>query len=173
MKRVLTLLIALGLIFGGMKSAEAGNTANQTVNFEVLQISAVGVSGDPQPLVLSSLSGPDDPENLTPAEDSSTYYNITFNEPAYIFAQLLGPDWMPPTAQLFVKLDAPSGGTSLGWKALNEYYGSLKSLQKLVYINGYTVDTNKTIYYRLEAAVWAGIRPGGVTRTVVFTIGGW
>ena len=167
MKKILTLLVTLGLIFGGMKSAAAGNTANQTVTFEVSKIYEIGVSGNPGTFILSSLS--QDPEVLAPASDSSTTYNITFNGPALIFAELLSE--MPPSTSFYVRLDPPSGGTSYGEKALNDFaQGFPLSPQRLVYIDKYAVDINKTITYRLEATIWAGVGSG--TNTVRFTIGG-
>jgi len=167
MKKILTLFITLGLIFGAVKSAAAGNTANQTVTFEVSKIYEIGVSGDPGAFTLSSLS--EDPEVLVPASDSSTTYNISFNAPALIFAELLSE--MPSWTSFYVRLDPPSGGISEGEKVLNDFaQGFPLSPQRLVYINEYAVDINKTIHYRLEATIWADVGSG--TNTVRFTIGG-
>jgi len=165
MKRLILLLLSC-LLFGGAGLAAAGNTAQQTVSFEVQNVNELEFVGTPS-LVLSSISTT---EIWMMEPDSEILsYHITFNNPGYIRARLLSR--MQEYSELFVEMEAPPGGTSYGQKSLNDYASGFPyGFQTLVNTGDYGKARNLRITFTLEAFVI--VSPGSYTNTIEFVVGG-
>ncbi|MBS3917992.1 MAG: hypothetical protein KG012_03790 [Deltaproteobacteria bacterium] len=159
MKKLLTCLVILGIFFGVINLAMAGNTANQTVTYEVAAINESSVSGNPGALTVNAATAGSEPDEVT---DSSTTYNITTNGTnKKITGQI--DSVMPTGTTLKINLVAPTGGNSAGNVILTSSPADL--------VTGITKKKGSGlgITYKLSATVDAGeVAPA--TRTVTLTI---
>jgi hypothetical protein len=140
-------------------NAFAANYANQTVTFEIAQISQLSVSGNPDALVIYLL---DEYGDLVPAIDYSTTYDIYTNGSSQRITGEIDES-MPSYTTLGIVLETPSTGSSLGWVSLST------SPQNLVTGIGRLSDTELEIDYRFSATLPAG-RISEDYRTVTLTI---
>lgn len=157
MQRKLAVAVTLGL--GLCAGAYAGNTANQTVGYEVTAINELSISGNPGNLVVNTAVAGSQP---TDATEATTTYNITTNGTnKKITAQL--DTAMPANTTLKVALTAPAVGSSAGEVTLSATAADL--------VTGVTqvIGSGLSIAYRLQATVAAGV-VGAATKTVTFTI---
>lgn len=164
MKKLLTLLLSLGLIFGFLPLAVAGNMFPQAVNVQVECWREIGVSGDPPTLVISTAEAGSPPD---PVYDDSTTFSLT----ATCAGQMLawtgyvggGHYYMPDGTYLAIKVD-PILGEAMDYEELG--IGSWRS------IAGFDAGTweNKRIYYKF----WADpdVSPMSDSINVVFLLTG-
>ncbi len=157
MKKLLAVLVA-GLFILASGVAMAGNTAQQTVNFQINGINEISVSGNPGTLTIDSATAGQDPD---PAIDNSTTYSVTTNEENKKIVGKIDTA-MPQYTSLKVQLAAPTGGSSAGEVALSE------SDQDLVTGISKLSESGKQISYKFEAQAEAGTLSG--SRTVTFTL---
>lgn len=143
----------------------SGNQAQQVVNFSIGTILEISVSGNPQPLIINSLdpSYPNSEYDLLPAEDQTTYYNVTATVPFQITGHLASN--MVQGAWLSIKLSEPPEGYSLGYVQLNDNYGEKLPPQTLL-TSDPTSTQQLTIYYKLAADLNAGTASGINTLTL-------
>jgi hypothetical protein len=136
----------------------AGNTAQQTVSFQITSINEIAVSGNPGQLVVSASNAGEDPD---PATDDTTSYSVTTNGE---FKKVVGKidSAMPQYTKLEVQLAAPTGGSSTGYVELGV------SDQNLVTGISKLSESGKTITYKFSAQAEAGTLTG--QRTVTFTL---
>lgn len=122
------------------------------------QTSSLTLSGDPQPLVISTAVagfGPD------PAWDEGTTYSLTAAQTSSIEAQLDSP--LPAGVTLRVQLEPPAGALGAGAVVLST------TAQVLVSSIPAGTYSGLGIRYELRATVEAGVVPLG-TRRVTFTL---
>ncbi len=137
----------------------AGNTASQTVTFQVQAITEISVSGNPGALVINSATAGSDPNSVS---DSSTTYALTTNENnRKITAAIDSP--MPAGTTLKITLAAPPGATSAGAVTLGT------SAQDVVTGISTLNTSGKTITYTFDATAAAGT-VASQTRTVTLTV---
>jgi hypothetical protein len=126
-------------------NAFAATYANQTITFEIMEISQISVSDNPGPLVISLL---DEFGDLVSATDATTTYDITTNEVSQRITGELSSS-MPDYTTLEVALDAPTGGDSYGQVVLTT------SPQYLVTGISTLSETELTIGYEFSATIAA------------------
>jgi hypothetical protein len=126
-------------------NAFAATYANQTITFEIMEISQISVSDNPGPLVISLL---DEFGDLVSATDATTTYDITTNEVSQRITGELSSS-MPDYTTLEVALDAPTGGDSYGQVVLTT------SPQNLVTGISTLSETELTIGYEFSATIAA------------------
>jgi hypothetical protein len=126
-------------------NAFAATYANQTITFEIMEISQISVSDNPGPLVISLL---DEFGDLVSATDATTTYDITTNEVSQRITGELSSS-MPNYTTLEVALDAPTGGSSSGQVVLTT------SPQNLVTGISTLSETELTIGYEFSATIAA------------------
>jgi hypothetical protein len=126
-------------------NAFAATYANQTITFEIMEISQISVSDNPGPLVISLL---DEFGDLVSATDATTWYDITTNEVSQRITGELSSS-MPNYTTLEVALDAPTGGSSSGQVVLTT------SPQNLVTGISTLSETELTIGYEFSATIAA------------------
>lgn len=151
-------LVAL-LALGGAAAVFAGNTATQTVTFEVTAISEITVSGNPGPMTVNAAVAGAQPTQVT---DASTTYNITINQTGKITGALNND--MPAGVTLAINMTTPGApATSAGDKSLSTGAVDL--------VTGITplIASTKTITYKLSALVTAGVIASS-TRIVTLTV---
>jgi len=157
MKKLFAVLV-VGLFVFVSSQAMAGNTAQQTVSFQITAINEIAVSGNPGQLVVSTSNAGEDPD---PATDATTSYSVTTNGE---FKKVVGKidSAMPSNTKLEVELVAPTGGSSQGYVELAETDQNLATgISKLS-------ESGKTITYKFSAQAEAGTLSG--QRTVTFTL---
>lgn len=149
---ILCLVLVCGLAFGG-------NTATQTVTFEVQAIDEISVSTDPGALTISTASAGSEPVDAT---DNTTTYAITTNGTNKKITGGINSD-MPANVTLQVNLGAPGGSSSSGDVSLSSTAADL--------VTGITqrAQSGLSITYTLSATVAAGVVASG-TRTVTLTV---
>jgi hypothetical protein len=147
------------LVMIAAAAAFAGNTATQTVTFEVQAIDEVSASGDPGALTVSTATAGSEPDAAT---DNSTTYAVTTNGTNKKITGGIDSN-MPSNTTLEVNLAAPTGGASAGDVTLSTTAADL--------VTGITqkAETDLTITYTLSATVAAGIVASD-TRTVTLTL---
>ena len=151
------LAVIFAVVLGGV--AMAGNTANQTVSFEVSAINELSVSGNPAALVIDSATAGSQP---TFATDDSTTYAVTTNEEGRKITGAINPA-MPSGVTLKIALVAPTDGTSAGSVALGvDAVDLVTGISQLA-------ASGKLITYRLDASAAAGVIESD-TRTVTLTL---
>ena len=151
------LAVAFAVMLSG--TAMAGNTANQTVGFEVSPIAELSVSGNPGLLNVHTATAGEQPD---PATDTSTTYAVTSNlSRARILASLDAN--MPPHVELDLHLDGAGVGLSFGWTPLSEFGQTVLWDIEPVASGGHEID------YRLLAAADASVIFDG-SRTVTLTL---
>jgi hypothetical protein len=139
--------------------AFAGNSATQTVSYEVQAINELSVSSESVSLVVNSATPGSAPNAAT---NSSTSYSITTNETGRKIVGALNSD-LPAGVTLSVTLAAPNQATSLGKVALTSTAVDLVS--GISTLN----ETGKSIAYELAATSAAGVVPSA-SKTVTLTI---
>ena len=149
--------ICMAIITAG--AAFAGNTATQTVTFEVQAIDEISASGDPGALTISTATAGSEP---TDATDNSTTYAVTTNGTNKKITGDIDSD-MPSNTTLQVNLGAPTGGSSSGDVTLSTTAADL--------VTGITqrAESGLTVSYTLSATVAAGVVASD-TRTVTLTL---
>lgn len=157
MKKLFVVLVA-GLFVFVSGQAMAGNTAQQTVSFQITAINEIAVSGNPGQLVVNASNAGEDPD---PATDDTTSYSVTTNgELKKIVGKI--DSAMPSNTKLEAQLAATTGGSSAGYVELGELDQNLVTGISLLSESG------KTITYRFSAQAEAGTLSG--QRTVTFTL---
>lgn len=134
-----------------------GQTATQTVHFQVNAVNQLAVSGSPNLAVTTATAG----AGLTSATASGSSYAITTNESNQKITASLSQA-MPDGVTLEVSLAAPSGANSAGSVQLGT------SSADLVTGISATAATSLPIVYRLHAGTQVQLGP--TARTVTFTI---
>jgi hypothetical protein len=149
-------LIIAGL---GAGTAFAGNTAQQTVTYEVQAINELAVSSPTASLTVNSATAGSAPSVAT---DTSTSYAITTNQEGRKITGVINSN-MPTGVTLSVTLAAPTGATSLGKQALSTLAADL--------VTGISTlnESSKGISYELAATSAAGV-VASATKTVTLTI---
>jgi hypothetical protein len=156
-KQVLFLLPGLVILAYGL--AIAGNTATQTVTFEVQAIDEMSASGDPGALTVSTATAGAEPDAAT---DNTTTYAVTTNGTNKKITGEVDVA-MPANTTLEVSLVAPTGGSSAGDVTLTTSAADL--------VTGVTekAESGLTVSYTFSATVAAGIVASD-TRTVTLTL---
>ena len=140
-------------------SAFAGNTATQTVTFEVQAIDEISASGDPGALTISTATAGSQP---TDATDNSTTYAVTTNGANKKITGEIDSN-MPANTTLQVNLAAPTGGSSAGDVSL-----STTAADVVTGVTG-VAESGLGITYTLSATIAAGVVASD-TRTVTLTL---
>ncbi|MBI4859400.1 MAG: hypothetical protein HY815_03960 [Candidatus Riflebacteria bacterium] len=135
----LTLMAAMMVIWSG--AADAGNQANQTVNFEVKAINELSVSGSPGSLAVEVATAGSEPTDDT---EESTTFNLTTNGSSKKVTAVIASA-MPSGVTLKIKLDT-SPDVTLTDTAADVLTGLTK-----------TTLSGKTVKYTLSATVAAGV----------------
>jgi hypothetical protein len=153
------LAVVFALVVSGL--ALAGNTANQTVSFEVYSTDQIAVSGNPDTLVIDSVEIGGEPDDATSSVTSYAY--TTNNDDRRINGRL---DFaMPEGTWLSIELQAPLGAWSEGPVLLDTFGRDLVTGIDAGYASG------KTITYRFHCPVESGF-VGTSSRTVTLTLTG-
>jgi hypothetical protein len=160
MKKLVLGLFGLGLVFGLSGLAMAGNTAWQTVTYEVDAINEISVSDDPDPLVINSATAGSQPNDAT---DNSTNWAITTNQTARKMTGSINSD-MPTDVTLYINLTEPTGGVSGG----NVSLSSTDDADLVTSIET-VAQSGLTITYILSATVTAG-EVAQAQKTVTLTL---
>jgi len=153
------LLVVVGLFLLCATAAFAGNTATQTVTYEVTAINEISVSGNPGALTVSTSTAGSAPNLVS---DTSTTYNVTTNGTGKKITGAINTN-MPANVTLQINLVAPAGGSSTGDTTLSSEAADL--------VTGITKLSEGTlgITYKLSATAAAGI-VGSATKTVTLTL---
>lgn len=154
----LIILIGVALLVW-CEVASAGNTATQTVTFEVQAINEISVSGNPGNLVVSTATAGSEPDAVT---DNSTTYSITTNESSKKITGSISAA-MPTNTTLQINLTAPTGGSSAGNITLGTVAADLVTGIATV------AESGLTITYTFSATVDAGVVASD-SRTVTLTL---
>lgn len=152
-------LVLVVLLFMGVP-VYSGNQAEQIVTFSINTILEISVSGNLTSALTIDSVDPQYPAgeyDLLPDEDSSTTYSVTATVPFQITGQLQNN--MVQGAWIFVKLDEPPEGYSLGFVQLNDNYGEKLPAQTLL-TSDPTSAQGLTITYKFAADVFAGTASG-------------
>jgi len=159
-KKTSALILMMALLFGLYGIAQAANTATQDVSYQVTDINAISVSGDPETLIINTAEAGYLPYAAT---DNTTTYSITTNGATKKITAKIDSD-MPAGLDLKVYLNAPSvSGASAGG-------GSLTTAE-LDVVTGISpvVASGIAIRYELHP-VSTTLAPTSGTRTVTFTL---
>jgi hypothetical protein len=146
MKKLVLGLFGLGLVFGLSGLGMAGNTAQQTVTYQVDAINEISVSDNPGNLVINSATAGSEPNDTT---DNSTTWAITTNQTARKMTGSIN-SIMPANVTLEINLTAPTGGSSAGDVSLSTSDADLVTSIETV------AESDLTITYTLSATVAAG-----------------
>ena len=160
-RKTFAVLFVVAALLCMAAAAYAGDSATQTVTFEVQAINEITVSGNPGPLVVNAATAGGAPVAAT---DSSTTYSVTTNESDKKITA--GIDTAMPTGTtLAVKL-ASSKATSAGEADIS----SATTGAEVNVVTGLSMctDSAQTITYTFSATAAAGVVNG--TKTVTFTI---
>jgi len=157
MALVFILVMALAT-FGFSASAQAADSATQTVTFEVQAINEISVTGNPSLTINTATPG----SEPTAATDNSATYAITTNGKGKTITAAINTA-MPTGLTLKVSLAAPTGGTSAGDVILSTTAADVVTGVVPV------AESDLTITYTLEATIKAGV-VNSTTRDVTFTI---
>lgn len=160
MKKLIAFLFGLGLVFSWSGLTLAGNTAEQTVTYQVDAINEISVSGDPDNLVVNSATAGSQPNDDT---DNSTSWAITTNQTARKITGAINSN-MPYDVTLEINLVAPTAsGSSAGDVSLSTTAGDLVTSIETV------AESGLTITYTLSATVTAGV-VSQAQKTVTLTL---
>jgi hypothetical protein len=159
MKKLVLGLFGLGLVFGLSVLVMAGNTAQQTVTYQVDAINEISVSGNPGNLVVNSATAGSEPNVDT---DNSTNWAITTNQTARKMTGSINTD-MPTDVTLYINLTEPTGGVSGGDVSLSSTGADLVTSIETV------AESGLTITYTLSATVSAGV-VAQAQKTVTLTL---
>ncbi len=157
----LSLVLAVVLVLAMAGIGRAGNTATQTVTFEILPINELAVSGSPATLTVSTATAGSEPNAAT---NATTTYRITTNVTGKKITGKIDSA-MPSGTTLQINLAAPTGGTSAGDVTLSTTDQDL--------VTGLTLSlvTGETITYTFSATTEAGTLTAE-SRTVTLTLTG-
>ncbi|HEU4994885.1 MAG TPA: hypothetical protein VFT29_08695 [Gemmatimonadaceae bacterium] len=152
----------LGTILGlTLAAAPAlhGQSAGQTITFQVDAINQIGLSGSPSLVINTATPG----SNPTPVTAAATWAVTSNQTGAKITASIATA--MPPGLTLSVNLAAPTGATSAGPQAISTTAVDL--------VTGITklAQSALAVTYSLAATPAAGVVASS-TRTVTYTITG-
>jgi hypothetical protein len=162
MRKALVLLTAVGLTSGLCSLLMAGNTAQQTVTYQVDAINEISVSGNPGVLAVNTATAGSQPNDDT---DNSTSWAVTTNGTNKKMTGETNTD-MPASVTLKVNLTAPTGGSSQGDVTLSTTPANLVTSITRV------VGSNLTVTYTLSATVAAGVvNHAQKTVTLTLTVG--
>jgi len=161
MRKLIVILMAVGIFLGLSGTALAGNTAEQTVTYEVTAINELSTSGNPGALIVNSATAGSQPNEV---KDTSTTYAITTNckkNAKKITAAI--DSAMPKKTTLKITLAAPTGGTTKGQKTL-----STSAVNVVTGIDA-VASSGHQITYDFSATAAAGVVASN-TRTVTLTL---
>jgi len=147
MKTLALVLFGWGLVLGLSGLALAGNTAQQTVTYQVDAINEISVSGDPANLVVNSATAGSEPNADT---NNTTTWAITTNQTARKMTGGINSD-MPANVTLEINLTAPTDGASEGDVILSSIVADLVTSIETI------AESGLTITYTLSATVDAGV----------------
>jgi hypothetical protein len=147
MKKLVFGLLGLGLVFGFCSLTLAGNTAQQTVTYQVDAINEISVNTNPGNLVVNSATAGSEPNEDT---DNTTTWAITTNQTTRKITGAIDSN-MPANVTLEINLIAPTGGVSAGDVSLSTAAANLVNSIETV------AESNLTITYTLSATVVAGV----------------
>jgi hypothetical protein len=158
---IMAILLALSMVFiaGPLM---AGDSARQTVSYEVNAINDISVSGDPAAMNVSTATAGSEPDEVS---DATTTYAITTNAgtgPKKIMASINTP--MPDGVTLKINLAAPTGATSSGDIDISN---AITAVDVVTAINS-IAESGKTITYKLSATLAAS--EVSDSKTVTLTI---
>jgi len=146
-------------LLAGAMSAASGQTATQTVTFQVDAINQISFSGSPSLVINTATAG----SNPTSATAAATWAVTTNQTGAKITASINSA--MPAGVTLSADLAAPAGGSSAGFQPL--------STTSVDLVTGITklAQGALSVTYSLSATPAAGV-VASTTRTVTYTITG-
>jgi hypothetical protein len=159
--RYATSALLTGVVLSLGQNAFAGNTAQQTVTYEVTAINELSVSSSTASVTVNSATAGSAPNVAT---DSSTSYAITTNETNRKITGSINTG-MPSGVTLSVTLVAPTGGSSAGKQVLATSPAATDLVTGIATLN----ESGKGITYELAATSAAGVVPSA-TKTVTLTI---
>ena len=159
MKKLVVVLLVLGLAGLMVPAAMAADNANQTITFEVQAINEISMSGNPAALIVNSATAGSQPDEDV---DASTTYAITTNGTSKKITGMLD-EAMPSGVTLESNLAAPTVGSSEGDVVLTALAQDM--------VTGITevADASSAITYTLSATVAAGVVASD-TCVVTYTI---
>ena len=152
--------VAIALLAVASPRSAKAQLATQTVGFAVNAINVIAFTGSPSMTIITALAG----SNPTTVTNATARWAVTTNQTgAKITASI--PTNVPTGLTLSVSLQAPTGGVSLGFKALTTATVDL--------VTGVTKrnQINRTVSYRLAATPAGGVI-ASTTRVVTYTITG-
>ncbi len=159
MRKLVVVLLVLGLVSLLVPAAMAANSATQTITFEVQAINEISVSGNPAALIVSAATAGSQPNEVS---NALTTYAITTNGTSKKITGALDAA-MPSGVTLEANLAAPTVGTSAGDVALTAV------AQDMVTGIAEVADASSAITYTLGATVAAGVLASD-TCVVTYTI---
>ena len=161
MRKLLVVLMAVGLCLGLSGTALADNTADQTVCYRVDAINELSVSGNPGALIVSTANAGSEPYDDL---DVATTYAITTNcvDGAKKITAAIGTD-MPTGVTLMITLIHPSGGTTHVEWVLSTSAADVVTLIDAVASSGIQ------LIYKLRSTASAGV-VGSAQKTVTLTL---
>lgn len=159
MKKFLICLAIVGAVSGFVGPATAGNTATQTVTYQVAAINEAAISGDPESLIISTATAGSEPDEVS---DATTTYAVTTNGNNKKITGRIDSN-MPEGTTLKINLTAPEGATSQGDQVLSTMDTDL--------VTGISKKkgSSLTITYTFSATVEAGVVASD-SKTVTLTI---
>lgn len=97
----------------GLFAAQAGSLSgvDQTLNFTVPPVSAMGISGD---VTFAALASPAPGENFTAVTDNSTSYSLSLNGSSTTSISAKLSSALPDGLEVAVTLAAPTGSSATG-----------------------------------------------------------
>ena len=143
----------------GAARAEA-QSGTQLVGFAVNAINVIAFTGAPSLTVVTAVAG----ANPTTVTNSTARWAVTTNQTGAKITGSIGSA-MPAGLTLSANLAAPTGGTSLGYRALGTVAVDL--VTNVTKRN----QVNRVVNYRLAATAAAGVVTSS-TRVVTYTITG-
>jgi len=160
-KKLSALIMMMALLFGLCGIAQAANTANQTVLYQVTDINAISVSGNPGTLIMNAATAGALPDAVS---DSSTSYSVTTNGTTKKITAKIDSA-MPTDLALKVFLTAPnvSGASAIGAVLTTAEADVVTGI-------GPVVASDLTIRYELHPAGTTPPTPTSGTKTVTFTL---
>ena len=161
MKKLLIIMVVLGLVFWISRLVMADNIATQSVSYEVTAINEIEVSGDPLALVVNTATAGSEP---TADTDNTTTWDITTNGglDGKKLTVVIDSN-MPANTTLEINLTAPTGATSSGDVTLSTTAADAVTLIDSV------AESALGITYTLSALIAAGVVPQA-SKTVTLTL---
>lgn len=157
-RKLLVVLMAVGLSLGVTGMATAADTITQTATYEVSPINEISVSGQPGALIINAAVAGSAPTAVT---DATTSYAITTNEIGKKITAGITTD-MPAGLTLNMALVAPAGGVSTARDLTGVAQDMVTGISTLN-------ETGLGISYTFSATSAAGVITSAA-KTVTFTI---